>query len=287
MRLLWLADVLRGAGLTVHEEPGWQTRGGDTFAPRGVICHATASSRTSTPAGDINVICYTGSATAPAPISQLYLARTGEWWVLASGRCNHVRIGWAGPFQGLGNGNLVGIEAANDDISEAWPPAQYDSYTRGVAAILRHTGWPPPVGHKEHQPGAKVDPTFDMTLFRGRVAAALAGETVDFEDVLTALADGTTKAGAVADKYPGVWPHLQGRTLADVKKAAQLDVAAVAAAVAATLVTDPRFIDALVSAAARLSIPPPPASDTQQLLATLAAAARAWADEATAAGPPA
>ena len=40
---LWLADVLRDAGLEVIELAGWQsrrTRAG--FAPQGVVCHHTA-----------------------------------------------------------------------------------------------------------------------------------------------------------------------------------------------------------------------------------------------------
>lgn len=184
-RLLWLADVLRAAGLTVHEEPGWQTRGGDTFTPRGLVCHATGSARTSTARADINTIAYTGSATAPAPIAQLYEARNGDWHVIASGRCNHVLTGWAGPFQGLGNTNLLGVEAANNnslDDPEPWPYVQYESYVRGVAAIVRHTGWPPPAGHKEHQPAGygqpsiKRDPSFPMDPFRARVRALLDGD---------------------------------------------------------------------------------------------------------------
>jgi hypothetical protein len=45
-----------------------------------------------------------------------------------------------------------------------------------VAALVRHdaSGWNVPVshvaGHKEHQPGAKSDPTFNMTSFRAAVA---------------------------------------------------------------------------------------------------------------------
>jgi hypothetical protein len=169
-RALWLPSVLRSAGLTVHEQPGWQTRGGDTFDPRGVIVHATAG-RLSIQ-DDIRVLL-TGSTSAPPPISQLFLARTGEWWVIASGRCNHALAGRAGNLAGLGNTNLLGIEAANDNRGEAWPDVQYQSYVRGVRAICGHKGWGTNriSGHKEHQPPPdKTDPTFSMAAFRAAVA---------------------------------------------------------------------------------------------------------------------
>lgn len=189
MRLTWLADVLRDAGLTVHEQSGWKTRGSDLSTIRGITCHATAGSATSTDAGEINVLL-NGSPSAPPPIAQLYLSRSGQWWVIASGRCNHNKTGWAGPNKGLGNSNLLGIEAQNDNRNQAWPDAQYQSYVRGVAALVRKLGIPVAhvAGHKEHQPAAgrpsgetstKTDPTFDMNRFRADVARVLSGEDDD------------------------------------------------------------------------------------------------------------
>ncbi|MFI6762706.1 N-acetylmuramoyl-L-alanine amidase [Micromonospora sp. NPDC050417] len=182
-RLLWLPEVLRAAGLTVYEQAGWRTRGSDSIDPRGLICHATAGSATSTDAGEIRVLLE-GSTTATPPIAQLYLSRSGAWTVIASGRCNHAKIGWAGPLKGLGNPSLIGIEAQNDNKGQAWPVAQLDSYQRGVAAICRHMGWTAArvAGHKEHQPyegrpkgetSSKSDPTFDMDAFRTAVDALL------------------------------------------------------------------------------------------------------------------
>lgn len=173
-RLLQLAAVLRAAGLTVHEVPGWRTRGDDSYGPvRGVIIHETRGSANSSDAGEIDVLV-NGRVGLSGPIAQLYLSRTGHWHVVASGACHHVRTGWGGPFSGLGNDALLGIEAAHSDTEDwAAKPVQYWSYVRGVAAILRHTGWPPPVGHKEHQPGDKPDPEFSMTMFRADVAAEI------------------------------------------------------------------------------------------------------------------
>ncbi|TDB87297.1 N-acetylmuramoyl-L-alanine amidase, partial [Micromonospora fluostatini] len=174
--------------LTVHEVDGWRSRGSDSFTPRGLICHATAGSRSSTDAGEIRVLL-TGSTSAPPPIAQLYVGRNGHWHVIASGRCNHALAGWAGPLKGLGNTNLIGVEAANDNRGEPWPAAQLNAYQRGVAAICRRMGWKADrvAGHKEHQPypppagktSTKSDPTFDMRQFRARVTALLAGEDDD------------------------------------------------------------------------------------------------------------
>lgn len=188
MRVLWFVEVLRAAGITVHEVNGWRTRGSATFDPRGIVCHETRGSRNSTDAGEIRVLLE-GSATAPPPIAQLYLSRTGDWHVVASGRCNHALVGWAGPFKGVGNTGLVGVEAQHA-LGEPWTPRQYDSYVRGVAAMVRHTGWRV-IGHKEHQPAGyghpsvKTDPSFDMNQFRRDVAAWVADE----ENIMPALSD--------------------------------------------------------------------------------------------------
>lgn len=195
MRLLWLPEVLRRAGLTVREVPGWQTRSGpededaSTFVPRGVVIHETRSPRIASDADEIRVLVE-GRVGLSGPIAQLYLGRGGVWHVVAAGLCHHVRTGWGGPFTGLGNSRLLGVEPAHTvsvDGSgrrlETWAQkrTQYVSYVKGVAAILRYTGWPAPVGHKEHQPGDKPDPEFDMGQFRRDVAHVLAGGSLDME----------------------------------------------------------------------------------------------------------
>jgi hypothetical protein len=194
MRVLWLPSVLRAAGLTVHEASGWRTRGADSYGPvRGITCHHTAGSRTSTDEGEIRTLL-NGSNSAPPPIAQLYLSRTGDWHVIASGLCFHNRVGWDGPNEGYGNDSLLGIEAQHSGGDEPWTARQYDSYVRGVAALVRHKapGWDVPVtrvaGHKEHQPGSKTDPSFDMDAFRTRVRAELATERSD-DDMLVKKGD--------------------------------------------------------------------------------------------------
>jgi hypothetical protein len=191
MRAHWLPSVLRAAGLTVHEVAGWRTRGADSWGPvRGITCHHTAGSRNSSIQGEINVLL-NGSASAPPPIAQLFLARNGEWYVVASGLCFHNKVGWDGPNEGYGNDSLLGIEAQHSGGDEPWTAVQYNSYVRGVAALVRHraSGWDVSVsrvaGHKEHQPGSKSDPSFNMDIFRGRVAAEIR-EMDQEDDMLTA-----------------------------------------------------------------------------------------------------
>lgn len=185
MRVTWLPDVLRRAGLTVHEVSGWRTRGSDSYGPvRGITIHGTGGSKARTDAGEIDTLLH-GSTSAPPPIAQLYLGRQGHWWVVASGLCYHNRVGWGGPNRGYGNDSLLGIEAAHNNKDDPWPEVQYRSYVRGVAALVAHkaTGYDVNVsrvaGHKEHQPGDKPDPTFNMTKFRADVRTAMAGEDDD------------------------------------------------------------------------------------------------------------
>jgi len=215
MRLLWLADALRSAGLSVLEYPGWRVRGSSTFTPAGVICHATAG--VLTPDSDRRVLWVTGSLSAPAPISQLFLDRAGVWSVGASGRCNHVLSGKAGsPFEGKGNTWLLGIEAANNNIGEPWRSVQLDSYIRGVAAILRHTGWPVAhvLAHREHQTG-KSDPLgIDMTAFRGRVANLLKGDDMPTVDEIWAkeIRDSVPRADGTRPPIPASVALMAART---------------------------------------------------------------------------
>lgn len=183
-RLLWLADVLRAAGLTVVEHAGWQThaRPGDWDPLYGVV-HATAAPRTQTDSVQIGIV-RNGRSDLPGPIANACVDRLGRWHVLSAGRCNTTLAGTAGPYKGLGNTNGLGVEACNDNQGEPWPAVQYDAYVRGEAAICRRLGWTAAhlVGHKEHCPGRKTDPTFDMDRFRRDVAAVLNGDDVAFDD---------------------------------------------------------------------------------------------------------
>ena len=98
--------------------------------------------------------------------------------MIAAGRANHAGSGeWEGVA--TGNSSFIGIEAENDGIGENWPDVQLDAYRRGVAAILAKIGAGAGMcaGHKEYAPKRKIDPTFDMPLFRRAIAEFLQGKT--------------------------------------------------------------------------------------------------------------
>lgn len=184
MRILWLADELRAAGLTVVEVDGWRTLGSDNWAPTGGIVHATADGAAQNPVADardddaaIRVI-RNGRPGLAGPIANAYHSRSGVWWVIASGRCNTALTGTAGPLRGLGNHSLLGIEHENDNRGERWPEIQWRTALLGWAVICRRLRWQAGrlAGHKEHDPGRKSDPLgIDMGAFRAAVARLIPG----------------------------------------------------------------------------------------------------------------
>ncbi len=170
--LVWLADVLRAAGLNVIEQPAWQTRGhGDVGQILGVLCHDTVSPPGSN-APDLGIVTH-GRSDLAGPLSQLLLARDGTYYVIAAGKCWHAGAGlWHGVSDG--NAHFIGIEAENNGVDEPWSEKQLDAYARGCAAILNHVKAPVWMcaGHKEYciPHGRKIDPDLDMAAFRLRVA---------------------------------------------------------------------------------------------------------------------
>lgn len=174
--LTWLAQTLKDAGLTVAEQPGWQSRGrGPMGAVRGVICHHTAGPKKGN-MPSLSVIT-NGRPGLDGPLAQLGLGRDGTWFVIAAGRANHAG---AGAWKGIttGNTSFIGVEAENQGIpADPWPAVQMDAYKRGVAAVLKKIGADASMacGHKEYAPRRKIDPTFDMAAFRTDVAAIMKG----------------------------------------------------------------------------------------------------------------
>jgi peptidoglycan hydrolase-like protein with peptidoglycan-binding domain len=175
--LIWLPEVLLGAGLKVAEVPGWQNRGRAEFGELfGVLCHHTAGPKSGNMPSLHTII--DGRPDLRGPLAQLGLGRDGTYYVIAAGMANHAGAGiWAGVTQG--NQHLIGIEAENDGVGEKWQPLQLDAYQHGVAAILKHAklGAERCAGHKEYAlpRNRKQDPSFDMPSFREAVALILRG----------------------------------------------------------------------------------------------------------------
>lgn len=170
MRLTWLPDVLRSAGLTVVEHPGWRGRGRDMTRVLGVVWHHTATGTTWTDARVEQMLATDGNATTPPPLAQLGLRRDGTYVVIADGRSNHNGYGTWG-------NDSIGIEAYNSGKGEPWPKIQLDAYRTGTAAILRHLGLTADAvkAHRETDPKRKIDPTgIDMTAARAEIRRLLA-----------------------------------------------------------------------------------------------------------------
>jgi hypothetical protein len=189
-----LADVLRGAGLRVREVDGWQQRqrsgsGYDQSGPIGIIVHHTASSSGWDGQQDVDFLTFHCDVR---PMSNLYLDRGGQWWVLAGGATN--TNGSGGPWGPIpldsANSRVIGIEAGNNGVGEPWPEVMQDAYVAGVAALAE--GYDVDQGnilsHQEWAPTRKVDPagpsrfgsinssgTWNMEQFRAAVAEARGG----------------------------------------------------------------------------------------------------------------
>jgi len=161
-----MADILRGAGLTVVEEPGWQTRargsgGYDGNRPWVIMWHHTASD--TSPANDVSYIINADDG----PLANLYLARSGTVHVIAAGATN--TNGKGGPLGGFSRGTVpldsmntygLGIEAANNGVGQQWPQVQIDSYFKINNALTAAYGlaFTDLSSHEGWAPGRKIDP---------------------------------------------------------------------------------------------------------------------------------
>ncbi|MFF4834116.1 N-acetylmuramoyl-L-alanine amidase [Streptomyces sp. NPDC001315] len=182
--------ALRGEGLTVHEHTGWTTHNrdsatGKTFGPVvGVLIHHTAGH------GD-KELCYNGRSGLPGPLCHAWLGKTAGLWMIGHGRANHAGLVDGDVVRALmaetalphddhadtdGNDCLYGLEIENlGDGHDPYPAEQYRAAVLWAAALCRAHGWSEKsvAGHKEVQPG-KIDPSYDMDVFRADVRAQLA-----------------------------------------------------------------------------------------------------------------
>jgi endonuclease/exonuclease/phosphatase family metal-dependent hydrolase len=174
-----LPTILRNAGLKVVEVAGWKTRGRPgPFAPVGVLCHHTATKKSSSDSNVVNLL-KNGRSDLPGPLAQFGLARDGTVYIIAAGRSNHAGKAKASGTVAAGDGNTlyIGIEAFNDGVGEPWPAAQRNAYVR-LAAVLsvKITGSSSQTvrGHKETSVTGKIDPRgIDMGKFRSDVSAEM------------------------------------------------------------------------------------------------------------------
>lgn len=183
--------ALKAEGLSVHEHAGWRTHERDdetgrTFGPVvGVLIHHTAGH------GD-RELCFSGRSDLPGPLCHGWLGKTAGLWLLSAGRANHAGLVDLDVLNALraessplpkddqanadGNDCLYGLEIENlGNGADQYPVGQYTQAVLWAAAICRAHGWSEKsvAGHKECQPG-KIDPSFDMDVFRADVKRQLA-----------------------------------------------------------------------------------------------------------------
>jgi hypothetical protein len=161
--LTWMPDVLRGAGCTVVEEPGWETRGQDgSFDPDGIMLHHDASPEGETSHGADVII--NGRPGLEGLLAQIWLDYDGAWHLCGAGLAHHAG---EGSWQGItaGNKKYIGIETDHTS-NEEWTADQRTGGITGLVALSDKLGirrdaatlkkWL--IAHKEWAPSRKVDP---------------------------------------------------------------------------------------------------------------------------------
>lgn len=195
MKLSNLATVLRAAGLTVVETPGWATRGyagQDLVECRGILWHHTATGRDafiSNNAPTLN-LCIMGRSDLPGPLCNIVFGRDGTVYLVAAGVANHAGEGIApGIPQDAGNYYLIGIEMESSGVTPwDWTEDQIRVAPHLGAALekayLSHLA--PPLrlqmGHMEYSSVGKIDPAGwpgGMDGLRESINAVLAGTEDD------------------------------------------------------------------------------------------------------------
>lgn len=214
-----LANVMRGAGLVVQEEPGWQTRsrssgGYSSGRPTHVMVHHTASGPSADGQSDVNYMCY---SSENRPVANLYLSRSGKVWVMAAGATN--TNGKGGPIDNCPldsmNTHAVGIEAGNNGVGEPWPMAQQNAFLAMTNALKTAYGIPHVRSHWEYAPGRKIDPagpsqwasgsaSWNMDAFRASLGSGGGSSPLEASDMLVLFRNTDSSSGAVYVSN-GVW----------------------------------------------------------------------------------
>lgn len=162
-----LADVLRGAGLTVVELDGWQGRGRSGNSPYAdgrplcVMWHHTASAGNGASDAD-----YCTFRSPDRPLVNLVVGRDGVVYVCAAGPTN--TNGKGGPLTfsrgtvpaDSMNTHAVGIEISNNGVGMPYPVAQIDACFAASLAVCAAYGLAPDdvAQHWDWAPNRKIDP---------------------------------------------------------------------------------------------------------------------------------
>jgi hypothetical protein len=188
VRLDWLADELRAAGLTVIEHDGWETRTMrpfDQFMPVGLLNHHTAGSSVLTNYPDppywsnrrleasCNITIRGDGTVAVLNAGWAHDSGNGDKKVLAAVRADRAapkpsdtyvdgKPGGVNPGVS-GNRYYIDIEVQHLGNGDPIVPAQRMALIATNAVICRHMAWDPRfrlIGHREWT-RRKVDPRWD------------------------------------------------------------------------------------------------------------------------------
>ena len=174
--LTWLADAFRAQGLTVVEEPGWQTRGQPWAAgePSAGMQHHTAPPVPFPPTAlysDGRIKCHfnvkpDGTVHVIAAGRPNYSSGSGSKIVLDEARRSIAPSGTAAARGLWDSGNMnphyIGNETDHLGDGSPIPAVQLDAVVRCWRAICGRLGWPPAriVGHAEST-RRKIDPRWN------------------------------------------------------------------------------------------------------------------------------
>ena len=187
---------------------GWATRGESDgpFNPLGLILHHDAMGLgfRGIPSQIFNVPANMSQNGIDG--SQLWVARSGEWWTMAAGRKWHAGLGqWQNIPTDDGNSCTIGVET-DHTVGDPWESQQFDSINIGCRALAAHYALDIPgmcCGHREYAPTRKIDPdNFDLDAWRTFLSGTTApigdldmtpAQEAKLDRVLVLLGDGTDR----------------------------------------------------------------------------------------------
>ena len=158
-----LRSAFEDVGLRVVRNPnGADKRGKEMAGINAIILHDTVTTRSWKPDAVWNLLT-NGREGLPGPLCQYSVDRDGVVWIVADGKGNHNGYGQHG-------NNSIGIEVqcagGLKGHEEPWNEKQYATVLKMVRVLRRW--YPVPVlGHRESDPGRKIDPyKIDLVKFR-------------------------------------------------------------------------------------------------------------------------
>ena len=158
------------------EISGWTTRGRSaTFAPRCTIEHHTAASV------DITNMLVNGRPDLNGPLCNFELRKDGTVGLLAAGRANHAGVASVSSIRNLRDRG-DGADPDREHRRQGVPQLRRLRQARRRDLPAPWVGHGPVKAHKEITP-RKIDPVFNMAVFRDDVAAAMQGQPSEEDDM--------------------------------------------------------------------------------------------------------